>query len=31
MIGAAGCRRFLAGARAGLDLDARPNLPLAVR
>ena len=31
MIGAAGGRRFLAGARAGLDLDARPNLPLAVR
>jgi N6-L-threonylcarbamoyladenine synthase len=31
MIGAAGCRRFRAGARAGLDLDARPNLPLAVR
>ena len=31
MIGAAGCRRFLAGARAGLDLDARPNLPLAAR
>jgi N6-L-threonylcarbamoyladenine synthase len=31
MIGAAGARRFLAGARAGLDLDARPNLPLAAR
>jgi N6-L-threonylcarbamoyladenine synthase len=31
MIGAAGGRRFLAGARAGLDLDARPNLPLAAR
>jgi N6-L-threonylcarbamoyladenine synthase len=31
MIGAAGGRRFLAGVRAGLDLDARPNLPLAVR
>jgi N6-L-threonylcarbamoyladenine synthase len=31
MIGAAGCRRFVAGARAGLDLDARPNLPLAAR
>jgi N6-L-threonylcarbamoyladenine synthase len=31
MIGAAGSRRFLAGARAGLDLDARPNLPLATR
>jgi tRNA N6-adenosine threonylcarbamoyltransferase len=29
MIGAAGTRRFLAGARAGLDLDARPSLPLA--
>ena len=31
MIGAAGGRCFLAGARAGLDLDARPNLPLAAR
>ena len=31
MIGAAGGRRFLAGVRAGLDLDARPNLPLAAR
>jgi N6-L-threonylcarbamoyladenine synthase len=31
MIGAAGGRGFLAGARAGLDLDARPNLPLAAR
>jgi hypothetical protein len=31
MIGAAGARRFLAGARAGLDLDARPNLALAAR
>ncbi len=31
MIGAAGGRRFAAGVRAGLDLDARPNLPLAVR
>lgn len=29
MIGAAGAQRFLAGARAGLDLDAWPNLPLA--
>ena len=29
MIGAAGARRFLAGERAGLDLDARPSLPLA--
>jgi N6-L-threonylcarbamoyladenine synthase len=29
MIGAAGARRFAAGARAGLDLDARPSLPLA--
>jgi N6-L-threonylcarbamoyladenine synthase len=29
MIGAAGSRRFLAGERAGLDLDARPSLPLA--
>ena len=29
MIGAAGARRFEAGVRAGLDLDARPSLPLA--
>ncbi|TFG69527.1 MAG: tRNA (adenosine(37)-N6)-threonylcarbamoyltransferase complex transferase subunit TsaD [Thermomicrobiales bacterium] len=31
MIGAAGARRFAAGDRSGLDLDARPSLPLAVR
>jgi N6-L-threonylcarbamoyladenine synthase len=31
MIGAAGIRRFAAGDRAGLDLDARPSLPLATR
>ena len=31
MIGAAGARRFAAGQRAGLDLDARPSLPLAIR
>ncbi|MFL5679449.1 MAG: tRNA (adenosine(37)-N6)-threonylcarbamoyltransferase complex transferase subunit TsaD [Chloroflexota bacterium] len=31
MIGAAGVRRFAAGERAGLDLDARPSLPLAPR
>jgi N6-L-threonylcarbamoyladenine synthase len=31
MIGAAGARRLLAGERAGLDLDARPSLPLARR
>ncbi len=31
MIGGAGARRFAAGERAGLDLDARPSLPLAVR
>jgi N6-L-threonylcarbamoyladenine synthase len=31
MIGAAGARRFVAGERAALDLDARPSLPLAVR
>ncbi|HEV8696450.1 MAG TPA: tRNA (adenosine(37)-N6)-threonylcarbamoyltransferase complex transferase subunit TsaD [Candidatus Limnocylindrales bacterium] len=31
MIGAAGARRFTAGERAGLDLDARPSLPLAKR
>ncbi len=30
MIGAAGARRLAAGDRAGLDLDARPSLPLAV-
>jgi N6-L-threonylcarbamoyladenine synthase len=30
MIGAAGFARFVAGERAGLDLDARPSLPLAV-
>ncbi len=29
MIGAAGARRFAAGERAGLELDARPSLPLA--
>ena len=29
MIGAAGARRFAAGERSGLDLDARPSLPLA--
>lgn len=29
MIGAAGARRHSAGERAGLDLDARPSLPLA--
>ena len=29
MIGAAGARRFAAGERARLDLDARPSLPLA--
>jgi N6-L-threonylcarbamoyladenine synthase len=29
MIGAAGARRFELGERAGLDLDARPSLPLA--
>ncbi len=29
MIGAAGDRRYAAGVRAGLDLDARPSLPLA--
>ncbi|MCU0505038.1 MAG: tRNA (adenosine(37)-N6)-threonylcarbamoyltransferase complex transferase subunit TsaD, partial [Chloroflexi bacterium] len=28
MIGAAGARRFAAGERAGLDLDARPTWPL---
>jgi tRNA N6-adenosine threonylcarbamoyltransferase len=31
MIGAAGARRFAAGERAGLELDARPSLPLAKR
>ncbi|HEX2470857.1 MAG TPA: tRNA (adenosine(37)-N6)-threonylcarbamoyltransferase complex transferase subunit TsaD [Candidatus Limnocylindrales bacterium] len=31
MIGAAGARRFTAGDRAALDLDARPSLPLATR
>jgi N6-L-threonylcarbamoyladenine synthase len=31
MIGAAGARRFQAGERARLDLDARPSLPLARR
>ncbi len=31
MIGAAGARRFAAGDRAGLELDARPSLPLAAR
>jgi N6-L-threonylcarbamoyladenine synthase len=31
MIGAAGARRFATGQRAGLDLDARPSLPLAQR
>jgi N6-L-threonylcarbamoyladenine synthase len=31
MIGAAGARRFAAGERARLDLDARPSLPLAAR
>ncbi len=31
MIGAAGARRFSAGERATLDLDARPSLPLAIR
>jgi N6-L-threonylcarbamoyladenine synthase len=31
MIGAAGARRFAAGRRSGLDLDARPSLPLAAR
>jgi N6-L-threonylcarbamoyladenine synthase len=31
MIGAAGARRFGAGERSGLDLDARPSLPLAAR
>jgi N6-L-threonylcarbamoyladenine synthase len=31
MIGAAGARRLAAGERSGLDLDARPTLPLAER
>ena len=31
MIGAAGARRYEAGVRSGLDLDARPSLPLAQR
>jgi N6-L-threonylcarbamoyladenine synthase len=31
MIGAAGSRRFGAGLRSGLDLEARPSLPLAER
>jgi N6-L-threonylcarbamoyladenine synthase len=31
MIGAAGARRFAAGERTGLELDARPSLPLATR
>ena len=31
MIGAAGTRRYLDGERSGLDLDARPSLPLATR
>jgi N6-L-threonylcarbamoyladenine synthase len=31
MIGAAGARRYEAGERAGLELDARPSLPLAAR
>ena len=31
MIGAAAARRYAAGVRAGLDLDARPSLPLARR
>jgi N6-L-threonylcarbamoyladenine synthase len=31
MIGAAGARRFGAGERSGLELDARPSLPLAAR
>jgi len=31
MIGAAAGRRFEAGVRSGLDLDARPSLPLAAR
>jgi hypothetical protein len=31
MIGAAAARRMEAGVRAGLDLDAKPSLPLARR
>jgi N6-L-threonylcarbamoyladenine synthase len=31
MIGAAGARRYRVGERAGLELDARPSLPLAIR
>jgi N6-L-threonylcarbamoyladenine synthase len=31
MIGAAGARRLAAGERSGLDLDARPSVPLARR
>jgi N6-L-threonylcarbamoyladenine synthase len=31
MIGAAGARQFAAGERAGLELEARPSLPLAIR
>jgi N6-L-threonylcarbamoyladenine synthase len=31
MIGAAAARRLAAGERSGLDLDARPSLPLAIR
>ena len=31
MIGAAGWRRFAAGTRSGLDLEARPSYPLAAR
>ena len=31
MIGAAGARRFAAGDQTGLELDARPSLPLAAR
>ena len=31
MIGAAGARRWQAGVLAGLDLDARPSMPLAHR
>jgi hypothetical protein len=31
MIGAAAARRLAVGERSGLDLDARPSLPLATR
>jgi hypothetical protein len=31
MIGAAAARRLAGGELAGLDLDARPSLPLAIR